>query len=57
MPLNNPIHYSSLGINGFLGLFIRLGCICRHLEYDQHPALHAYFIVQKVCHSPAEEEQ
>jgi len=42
------VYYSSLGINGFLGLFIRLGCICRHLEYDQYPALHAYFIVEKV---------
>ncbi len=41
------IYYSSLGINGFLKLFIRLGCICRHLEYDQYPELHAFLIVQK----------
>jgi len=41
------IYYSSLGINGFLKLFIRLDCICRHLEYDQLPELHTYFIVQK----------
>jgi len=41
------IYYSSLGINGFLKLFIRLDCICRHLEYDQFPELHTYFIVQK----------
>ena len=41
------VYYSSLGINGFLNLFISLGCICRHLEYDQYPELHTYFIVQK----------
>lgn len=41
------VYYSSLGINGFLRLFIELGCICRHLEYDQYPELHTYFIVQK----------
>ncbi len=41
------VYYSSLGINGFLKLFISLGCICRHLEYDQYPELHTYFIVQK----------
>ncbi len=42
------VSYSSLGINGFLQLFIELGCICRHLEYDQYPELHTCFIVQKV---------
>lgn len=41
------IYYSSLGINGFLKIFINLGSICRHLEYDQYPELHTYFIVQK----------
>ena len=41
------VYYSSLGINGFLKLFINLGCFCRHVEYDQYPELHTYFIVQK----------
>ncbi len=41
------VYYSSLGINGFLNLFISLGCFCRHVEYDQYPELHTYFIVQK----------
>jgi len=41
------VYYSSLGIPGFLNLFAELGCVCRHLEYDQHPELHLYFIVQK----------
>lgn len=42
------VYYSTLGTNGFLSLLIELGCICRHLEYDQGPELHAYLIVQKV---------
>ncbi|GAA3973916.1 class I SAM-dependent methyltransferase [Allohahella marinimesophila] len=42
------MYYSSLGTNGFLELIIRLGCACRHLEYDQHPELHTYLIVQKL---------
>lgn len=41
------VYYSSLGVNGFLQLFISLGCLCRHLEYDQRPELHAYLIIQK----------
>ncbi|USH01277.1 class I SAM-dependent methyltransferase [Grimontia kaedaensis] len=41
------VYYSSLGTNGFLNLFIELGCIIRHLEYDQYPELHTYLIVQK----------
>lgn len=42
------IYYSTLGVNGFLSLVIRLGCFCRHFEYDQYPELHSYFIVQKI---------
>ena len=45
--MGEMMYYSSLGINGFLNLFIKLGCICRHLEYDQYPELHTYFIIQK----------
>ena len=41
------VYYSSLGINGFLKLFVSLGCTCRHFEYDQYPELHSYFILQK----------
>jgi SAM-dependent methyltransferase len=41
------VYYSSLGINGFLKLFIGLGGICRHLEYDQYPESHTYFVVEK----------
>ena len=42
------IYYSTLGTNGFLTLLIKLNCLCKHLEFDQHPALHAYIIAQKV---------
>jgi SAM-dependent methyltransferase len=41
------VYYSSLGINGFLKVFMNLGCIIRHLEFDQHPELHTYLIVEK----------
>lgn len=42
------VYYSSLGTNGFLSLLINLGCLCRHVEYDQYPELHTYMIVQKM---------
>ncbi|WP_091353409.1 class I SAM-dependent methyltransferase [Amphritea atlantica] len=41
------VYYSTLGIPGFLKVIDASDCICRHLEFDQHPELHAYFIVQK----------
>ncbi|MDH4274117.1 MAG: class I SAM-dependent methyltransferase [Gammaproteobacteria bacterium] len=42
------VYYSTLGIPGFLQLIVESGCLCRHLEFDQYPELHAYFIVQKI---------
>ncbi len=41
------VYYSTLGTNGFLQLLMELGCVCKHLEYDQYPELHTYCIVQK----------
>lgn len=41
------VYYSTLGTNGFLSLLIKLGCICKHLEYDQYPNPHTYLVVQK----------
>ena len=41
------VYYATLGTNGFLALLMRLDCLCRHLEYDQHPELHTYTIVEK----------
>lgn len=42
-----PLYHAALGIPELLRLLDRFGCICRHLEYDQHPELHLYLIVQK----------
>ena len=41
------VYYSSLGVTGFLKLFLSLDCICRHLEFEEYPGTHAYLIVQK----------
>jgi len=41
------VYYSSLGLNGFLSLFMKMDCIIRHLEFDQHPETHTYAIIQK----------
>ena len=41
------VYYSSLGTNGFLSLFIELGCRIKHLELAQYPELHTYMIVEK----------
>lgn len=41
------MYYSTLGIPELLLLVSEMGCICRHLEYDQYPELHVYLIVQK----------
>ncbi|GAB5536524.1 MAG: hypothetical protein Rubg2KO_27730 [Rubricoccaceae bacterium] len=41
------VSYSTLGIPNLLSLLADSGCICRHLEYDQHPELHLYIIAQK----------
>jgi len=41
------VYYSTLGISGFLNVISSSNCTFRHLEYDQYPELHTYFIVQK----------
>lgn len=41
------VYYSSLGTNGFLNLIMDLGCKIKHLEFDQHPEVHTYMIVEK----------
>lgn len=41
------VYYSALGIPKLLEVIADCGCVCRHLEYDQHPELHLYLIVQK----------
>lgn len=46
------VYYSALGIPKLLEVISDCGCVCRHLEYDQHPELHLYLIVQKVTSQP-----
>ena len=45
--MGEEVYYSSLGVDGFLKVISDAGCICRHMEYDQYPEMHTYFIVQK----------
>ncbi len=47
--LGVPLYHAALGIPKLLEIISRQGCICRHLEYDQHPELHLYLIVQKMA--------
>jgi SAM-dependent methyltransferase len=42
-----PLYHAALGIPRLLRLIDEFGCVCRHLEYDQHLELHIYLIVQK----------
>lgn len=42
-----PLYHAALGIPQLLRLIDKFDCICRHLEYDQHPEPHLYLIVQK----------
>lgn len=43
-----PMYYSVLGIPDTLRVLAESGCVCRHLEYDQHPELHVYVIAQRL---------
>ena len=45
--LGHPLYHAVLGIPKTLEVISQAGCICRHLEYDQHPEPHLYLIVQK----------
>ena len=50
-----PLYHAAPGIPQLLRLVDRCGCICRHLEYDQHPERHLYLIVQKPGEATCEE--
>ena len=41
------MYHSTLGIPKTLQVVQESGCVCRHLEYDQHPQPHVYVIVQR----------
>jgi SAM-dependent methyltransferase len=42
-----PMYHATLGIPKTLLILADSGCICRHLEYDQHPQHHVYVVAQK----------
>ena len=43
-----PMYYATLGIPETLRVIAASGCVCRHLEYDQHPESHVYVMAQRV---------
>jgi SAM-dependent methyltransferase len=43
-----PVNYSTLGVSQTLQTVAAAGCVCRHLEYDQHPEKHVFVVVQRV---------
>lgn len=43
-----PMYHATLGIPKTLQVLSEAGCVCRHLEYDQHPEAHVYLIAQKL---------
>jgi SAM-dependent methyltransferase len=42
------MYYATLGIPRTLAVLAEAGCVCRHLEYDQHPEPHVYIIAQRL---------
>jgi hypothetical protein len=42
-----PMYHATIGVPEILRTLDGGGCACRHLEYDQHPEVHAYFVAQK----------
>lgn len=42
-----PMYHSSPGVPRALQVVAEAGAVCRHLEYDQYPELHAYVIAQR----------
>lgn len=42
-----PLYHATPGIPRLLRAIEAAGCVCRHLEYDQPPEKHLYFVVQK----------
>jgi len=43
-----PMYHTTLGIPKTLQVLAEAGCVCRHLEYDQHPELHVYVVAQQL---------
>jgi RimJ/RimL family protein N-acetyltransferase len=45
------MYHATLGIPKTLQVLAEAGCVCRHLEYDQHPEAHVYVIAQKLANN------
>lgn len=45
--MGSPMYHATLGVPRTLQVLAEAGCVCRHLEYDQHPELHVCIIAQK----------
>jgi len=48
-----PMYHATLGVRAIVDLIHRSGCVLRHFEYDQHPELHVFFVVQRPLHVPS----
>lgn len=50
--LGQSLYHAALGVPKLLRIIGEMGCVCRHLEYDQphgdDPGEHLYLIVQKI---------
>ena len=42
-----PVYYSVLGVSKTLQVVSDVGCVCRHLEYDQLPEAHVFLVAQR----------
>jgi len=47
-----PMYHSAPGIPEIMKTLAKAGCVCRHLEYDQHPDTHVYIIAQRMSKIP-----
>jgi len=49
--LGQPLYHAALGIPKLLAIVAEMGCVCRHLEYDEahqdEVGRHLYLIVQR----------
>lgn len=48
-----PMYHARLGVPKTLQILAEADCVCRHLEYDQHPELHVFVIAQRLMEGDA----
>lgn len=47
--MGQRIYHATLGLPRLLEIVASEACLCRHVEYDQLPEMHVYFIVQRLA--------